>query len=259
MRFKTGKLNLHLGGHPKYGLRVRPYVPERCMGKDCPDYYACSQICPVGAITVTEEKIQWDKEQCVGCMACLPLLAMCGVAMPPDDYFDATSAAIADSALAATKAVGKDRIGYINLALDIAPYCDCVTYSDRAIVPNLGVFASKDPVAIDSACLRKATESAGMPGSIAMAKGVMDPGLPKFTACGSFMGISEEIQPNVGQKIGLGSREFELIEVPPLDDDAPFTFSRIPAGAKHSKLFAKKVIFTRPADSNGPMKSISKT
>ena len=79
-----------------------------------------------------------------------------------------------------------------------------------------------------------------MPGSVAMGKGVMDPGLPKFTACGSFMGISQEIQPNVGQKIGLGTREVELIEVPPADDDAPFRFSQIPAGAKHSKIFAKK-------------------
>ncbi len=237
---KRGKLNLHLGGHPRYGLRARPYVPERCVGKNCPDFDICRQICSVGAIKVTEKRIQWDKEKCVGCLACLPLLAMCGVAMMADDYFDATSAAIADSALAAAKALGPKKIGYINLALDISPFCDCVTYSDRAIVPNLGVFASWDPVALDSACLQKATESSGMPGSVAMAKGVMDPGLPKFTACGSFMGISQEIQPNVGQKIGLGSREYELVDVPPMDNDVPFTFSRIPAGAKHSKLFAKK-------------------
>jgi len=237
---KRGKLNLHLGGHPKYGLKARGYVPERCLGKECPDFQVCGKICSVGAIKVVKKKIQWDKEKCVGCMACIPLLAMCGVAMIPDDYFDATSAAIADSALAAAKSVGKNKIAYINLALDIAPFCDCVTYSDRSIVPNLGVFASSDPVAIDTACLQKATESAGMPGSIAEAKAVMMPGMPKFTACGSFMGISQEIQPNVGQKIGLGTRQYELIQVPPLDDDTPFIFSRIPAGAKHSKLFAKK-------------------
>ena len=236
---KRGKLNLHLGGHPRYGLRARPYVPERCIGKECPDFDVCGQICSVGAITVAGDKIVWDKTKCVGCLACIPLLAMCGVAMMPDDYFDATAAAISDSALAAAKSVNH-KIGYINLALDISPFCDCVTYSDRSIVPNLGVFASWDPVAIDSACLQKATESAGMPGSVAEAKAVMMPGLPKFTACGSFMGISQEIQPNVGQKIGLGSREYELIEVPPLDTDEQFTFSRVPAGAKHSKLFAKK-------------------
>jgi len=237
---KRGKLNLHLGGHPKYGLRTRPYVPERCKGKECPDWEICANICPEGAITMTENGIEWNSEGCIGCLACLPMLAMCGVAMPPDDYFDATAAAIADSALAAAKAVGEGKVGYINLALDIAPWCDCVSYSDRSIVPNLGIFASWDPVAIDSACLQKATEAGGMPGSVAMAKGVMDPGLPKFTACGSFMGISEEIQPNVGQKIGLGTRDFELIEVPPADDDTAFLFTTIPAGAKHKKAFAKK-------------------
>jgi uncharacterized protein len=237
---KRGKLNLHLGGHPKYGLKSRPYLPERCIGKQCPTWEICDNICSLGNITITDRTIEWNRDKCIGCMACLPLLATCGVAMPPDDYFDATAAAIADSALAAAKAIGRDKIGYINLAIDIAPWCDCVSYSDRSIVPNIGVFASWDPVAIDTACLQKATESAGMPGSIAMAKGVMDPGLPKFTACGSFMGISQEIQPNVGQKIGLGTREVELIEVPPLDDDKPFLCTHIPAGAKHCKAFAKK-------------------
>lgn len=237
---KRGKLNLHLGGHPKYGLKSRPYLPERCLGQQCPSWEICDNICSLGNIRITEKTIEWNRDNCIGCMACLPLLAMCGVAMPPDDYFDATAAAIADSALATVKAIGKDKIGYINLALDIAPWCDCVSYSDRSIVPNIGVFASSDPVAIDSACLQKATESAGMPGSIAMAKGVMDPGLPKFTACGSFMGISQEIQPNVGQKIGLGTREVELVDVPPLDDDKPFLSTHIPAGAKHCKAFAKK-------------------
>jgi hypothetical protein len=54
------------------------------------------------------------------------------------------------------------------------------------------------------------------------------------------MGISEEIQPNVGQKIGLGTREFELVTVTPPEVDTPFLCTTIPAGAKHRKAFAKK-------------------
>jgi hypothetical protein len=95
-------------------------------------------------------------------------------------------------------------------------------------------------VAIDSACLQKAKESGGMPDSVAFAKGVMDPGMPKFTACGSFLGISEEIQPNVGQKIGLGQRSFELIEVEPATDPTPFLCNTVPAGAKLGAVFSKK-------------------
>jgi len=79
-----------------------------------------------------------------------------------------------------------------------------------------------------------------MPGSLAATKGAMDPGAPKFSACGSFLGVSEEIQPNVGQRIGLGTREFELVEVPAAEDPTPFLCTQVPAGAKLGKLFVKK-------------------
>ena len=77
----------------------------------------------------------------------------------PEENFAATDAAIADGALGAVTAVGKEKCGFINLAIDISPRCDCVGFADMPIVPNLGVFASKDPVAIDMACLDKVRES----------------------------------------------------------------------------------------------------
>ena len=237
---KRGKLNLHLGTHPKYGMLNASFISQRCTGKDCASWDICSNSCPFDAIEEADGKINWIKEKCVGCMACYMNLLMCGALVLPDDIFDATSAAIADSALATVKAVSEGKIAYINLAIDIAPWCDCGTYSDRSILPNLGVFASWDPVALDSACLQKSTESAGIPGSFAMERGVMEPGLPKFTACGSMMGISEDIQPNVAQKIGLGTREFELIEVPPADVDKPFLFTTVPTGMRFTKMFEKK-------------------
>ena len=237
---KRGKLNLHLGGHPRYGVCNRAWMPQRCEKENCPYYPVCLYICPSGAIVHTEKSVEFRRENCIGCMSCFGLAAVCGVGGMADEWFDATAAAIADSALAAVKAVGKGKVAFINLALDIVPWCDCVNFSDRPIVPNLGVFASWDPVALDSACLQKVKESAGMPDSAATAKGVMAPGLNKFSACGSFMGVSEEIQPNVGQKIGLGTRQFELEEVPPAEDPSPYLFTMLPTGATMGKLLAKK-------------------
>jgi uncharacterized Fe-S center protein len=237
---KRGKLNLHLGGHPKYGLKTRHWMPERCSKEECPQYSVCLHLCPTGAIRHTQTSVEFIREKCIGCLACVGVVTMCGVGFFPDDFFDATAAAIADSALAAVKAVGEGKVGYLNMALDISPWCDCVNFSDRPIVQNLGVFASWDPVAVDSACIQKSKESTGVPGSLAMAKGAMEPGVPKFSACGSFLGISEEIQPNVGQKIGLGSREYELEEVAEAEDPTPFLCTTLPAGAKLGKLFAKK-------------------
>jgi hypothetical protein len=68
----------------------------------------------------------------------------------------------------------------------------------------------------------------------------MAPGTPKFSACSSFLGVSEEIQPNVAQKIGLGTRKFELEEVPVPEDATPFLCTNLPAGLKLGKLLAKK-------------------
>ncbi|MEW6263463.1 MAG: DUF362 domain-containing protein [Thermodesulfobacteriota bacterium] len=238
---KRGKLNLHLGGHPRYGMNARHWMPERCQKEECPQYQVCLHLCPAGAIVHTPETVLFHRHKCIGCLACLGVVTMCGVGFLSDDFFDATAAAIADSALAAVKAIGgADKVGYINLALDITPWCDCVNFSDRPIVPNLGLFASKDPVALDSACLKRAKDTPGMPDSLAMQKGTMDPGLPKFSACGSFLGVSEEIQPNVGQKIGLGTREFELVDVPPVEDPTPFLCTLQPAGLKLGRPLAKK-------------------
>lgn len=238
---KRGKFNLHLGGHPRYGLCARHWMPERCIKEECPDYETCLNLCPANAIVHTKDSVEFHRDKCIGCLACVGVVTMCGVAFLPDDFFDMTAAAITDSALATVKAIGgADKVGFINFALDITPWCDCVNFSDRPIIPNLGLFASWDPVALDSACIQKSKESAGMPDSLAMQKGVMDPGLPKFSACGSFIGVSEEIQPNVGQKIGLGTREYELIEVPPAEDATPFLCNTEPVGTKIGKLLAKK-------------------
>lgn len=237
---KRGKHNLHLGGHPKYGLNNQAFHPQRCTHEECPEIEMCKNLCPFHAIVHTKDEILFHRDKCTGCLACLGVLGMCGVSFLPDDFFDVTAAAIADSALAAVKAVGADKCGFINMALDISPWCDCVNFSDRPIVPNLGIFASSDPVAVDSACIEMAKQSAGMPGSLAMDKGAMEPGIPKFSACGSFMGVSENIQPNVGQKIGLGKREFELVKVPVADDQTPFLCSTTPVGAKFGKAMAKK-------------------
>jgi uncharacterized Fe-S center protein len=122
---------------------------------------------------------------------------------------------IADAALGAVKAVGRENMGYINMAVDITPWCDCVLWSDRSLVPNVGVFASKDPVAIDRACMDMVWQSAGLMDSAAHSAGVTNPGVPKFTASSSLVGASEELQINTGVKVGLGSKEYELIECPP--------------------------------------------
>ncbi|MHA1603952.1 MAG: DUF362 domain-containing protein, partial [Candidatus Freyarchaeota archaeon] len=239
---KRGKYNLHLSLHPTLGLQVLSYFPQFCAGRECPKWEVCEAICPEGALVVPEEgPIQFKRELCKGCLSHLFQTLDCGVfaSLEMLDFLEATSVAIADSALASMKTFEPGKVGFINFAIDISPWCDCISYSDRPILPNLGVFASKDIVAIDRACLDMAVQSVGMPGSAAEQKFVMSPSIPKFSAAGSFMGISEDIQCNVGQEIGLGSKEYELKTVEPMESAIPTFLHPDPAGSVLKKFYKK--------------------
>jgi uncharacterized Fe-S center protein len=168
-------------------------------------------------------------------------MTSCGVLEVHNANQEAANAAIADACLATIKAVGKGKVAFINLALDLTPGCDCQGFSDMPIVPNLGVFASYDPVAIDKACIDKATGAIGISGSTAAEKGVLDAGERKFEACSSRApGVSEEIQLVTGEIIGLGSRQYDLVEVVQgKPEDFAFSPDSRPVGLRFRDKFAK--------------------
>ncbi|MHA1751706.1 MAG: DUF362 domain-containing protein [Candidatus Helarchaeota archaeon] len=243
---KRGKYNLHLGGHPIYGIQNSKFKPKRCKGLKCKYAEDCNNTCPEGAIRVTEDSIIWDKDKCKGCTCHLLKSLACSVFTLPEGYFEVTSAAIADSALAFMKLKGRDKVGFINYAIDITPWCDCLPFSDAATLPDIGVFASRDPVAIDQACLDKCTEVAGIPNTQCVDYGVGDAGVEKFTTASSLFGINVNIQLSVGERIGLGTRKYELIKVEP---GAPSNFRprKMPLGL----YMAKKYKYGHPYPEQG--------
>ncbi len=240
---KRGKHNVHLGGHPKYSVaNAVTWHPENFPGKaNMSDWKILEDCCPYGLFTVTEDTIEWDRERCTSCLGCNGVMAPRGLFEFSEEQFAATDASIADGALGAVTAVGPERCGFINMAIDISPRCDCVNFSDMPIVPNIGVFASKDPVAIDMACLDKVRESHGMPGSIADDFDLLEPGQKRFeTVSATVHGLSEEAQINTGVLNGLGSREYELIEPEPQPITKHlFTLDIRPTGQRLGEKFLK--------------------
>ena len=106
-----------------------------------------------------------------------------------------------------TKAVVQDRPQFhISLVCDVSPLCDCYGVNDTPIIPDVGMFASFDPVALDLACTEACMK---MPRS----------------ADHRFEGNSGELftdlhpvtewraQIDHGKKIGLGTDEYDLIEI----------------------------------------------
>ena len=107
-------------------------------------------------------------------------------------------------------AVVKDRPHFhISLVMDVSPNCDCHAENDAPIVPNVGMFASFDPVALDVACADAVNRQPVLGGS------VLDE-LPKYKD-DHFHNNHPETNWMVGidhaVKIGLGSKEYELIEI----------------------------------------------
>jgi uncharacterized Fe-S center protein len=225
---KRGKFNVHMGGHPRYGIAAATdFHPERCTGRSgCARWQICETCCPYGLFHVTEHSIEWDRERCTNCLAHLGANVWCGVCNNPETTAKAACAAMADGCLAVVKALGRDKVGFINMAIDISPACDCVGFADMPILPHLGVFASHDPVALDRATLDKAVQSLGIPGSAAEDYDATTAGTHKFTAVSahSFEGLSEEIQIAAGSINGLGSMDYEMVIVDPVADQTLWQF-----------------------------------
>jgi len=244
---KWGKFNTHMGCHPKYGIGSS-YIfhPENFKGrKGETDWQILEECCPFNLIHVTEDSIEWEREKCTNCLACLRPMLRRGIFEVSEENFQATNAAIADSCLATIKAVGRGKVAFINLAIDISSGCDCIPYADTPILPHLGIFASYDPVAIDKACLDKAVEVVGVQGSKAEEMDVLDSGKHKFESCSPLLaGLSEEIQHNTGEIIGLGTRHYELVPVEEKElEDFTFSPDPRPAGIRLRHLFNKFRIF----------------
>ncbi len=240
---KRGKFNVHMGGHPKYGFATDcVFHPENCKGrKGDPRWQSLEEACPFGLIHVTDDSIVWQRDKCTSCIACLGAMLGRGIVELSAEHYQATNAAIADACLATVKAVGPDKVGFINLAIDLATGCDCVNFSDTAILPNLGVFAGTDPVAIDKACIDKTIETAGIQGTRAEEMDVLESGQRKFEICSPFLaGLSEETQINTGEINGLGSRKYELVTVPEKKMmDFAFPPDPRPVGVRFRSIFAK--------------------
>jgi hypothetical protein len=101
------------------------------------------------------------------------------------------------------------KVGYINFLTDITPDCDCVAWSDAPLVPDIGILASSDPVALDYASYNLVNEQKGFKDSMLLSN--YEEEADKFK--GVWKKVDGVKQLEYAEKIGLGSMEYELIGV----------------------------------------------
>lgn len=191
---RRGKMEMHASG--------KPVVEEdKCIG--C---RRCAAICAHGGPVFENGKCHIDHDKCVGCGRCI---AIC----PKDAIHEGTSSSnelLNCKMMEYAKAVLSGRPSFhISIAIDISPNCDCHSENDAPIVPNIGIFASFDPVALDQAC---ADAVNGMP---------ENPNTLLSTSEHGHHDHFDDIHPDTNWKqgleyaesIGLGTREYNLIKI----------------------------------------------
>ena len=103
-----------------------------------------------------------DAEHCVGCGRCLGACNFDAIEFDNNAANELLNCRMAEY----TKAVVDGRPNFhISLVVDVSPNCDCHGENDVPILPNLGMFASFDPLALDQACVDACLAAAPMPGS----------------------------------------------------------------------------------------------
>ena len=134
---RAGKMEMHSAG--------KPHVDQNlCIGCQM-----CAKICAHDAPEFENKKATINHDKCVGCGRCIGVCPKDAILSASDESNEILNCKIAEY----TKAVIDNRPHFhISLVIDVSPYCDCHGENDAAIVPNVGMFASFDPVALDVAC-----------------------------------------------------------------------------------------------------------
>ncbi|MDK2890270.1 MAG: uncharacterized protein PWR21_902 [Methanoculleus sp.] len=191
----SGKAEQHAG---------RPFVEvERCGGCG-----KCTTVCPQAAMTLADGRAKLNPEHCVGCGDCMRSCPTGAIEFDWTTEIRPFIERLCEYALGAVR--GKPgRVGYINFLLNITPDCDCVPWSDAAIVPDIGILASTDPVAIDHASLDLINSEQGVARTLLMEN--LAPGEDKFKGVWNYTDGEYQIAYAAG--IGLGHASYRLIEV----------------------------------------------
>ena len=200
--------NLGMGSGSRAGKKdmhdaCRPVVDkEKCVACG-----ACANICAHGAPNLTDEGVMYiDWHKCFGCGRCLHVCPVDAIEADNHDAALYLNYKIAEYA----KAVVDGRPHFhISLVRDVSPYCDCHAENDIPIVPDVGMFASFDPVALDLACAEAVLKQPVMPGS--KLDRANRPDLDNLTA--SFPHTCWRSQIDHARKIGLGEDSYELVTI----------------------------------------------
>jgi uncharacterized Fe-S center protein len=191
---RAGKMKMHCDGKPTIDK-------DLCVG--C---RKCAAFCARDAFSYANGKASIDQGKCVGCGFCVGSCNFHAIESPFDSSNDVLNCKMVEYAKAVLDGRPSFHISVVN---QVSPYCDCHSENDAAVVPDIGIFASFDPVAIDHACIDAVNAAPPIMSSIMSERNVS--GKDHFTDIHPTTDWRRQI--DHGTAIGLGSGDYELITV----------------------------------------------
>ncbi|NLL95019.1 MAG: DUF362 domain-containing protein [Thermoplasmatales archaeon] len=188
---RAGKMEQHSEGVPRVDA-------ESCVGCG-----RCVKECAHGAMSIVDGKARVG-EGCVGCGGCISACRFDAVKPAMDQANEIMCRKMAEYAAAAV--LGKPNF-HVSLIVDVSPLCDCRRGNDAPIIPDVGMLASYDPVALDMACSDLSMEQPVIRGSAGDVGGEGDlftrvqPGSEWYAAI------------DQGERVGLGTSKYRIIRV----------------------------------------------
>lgn len=198
---RAGKKAQHMNGQPEID-------PELCRG--C---RACMKECANDGLSFDEStrKMSINTQNCVGCGRCIGACNFDAIAFANYAATKDLNCRMAEY----TKAVIQNRPNFhVSLIVDVSPNCDCHAENDAPILPNIGMFASFDPLALDQTCVDACLKATPLPNS------QLAEAMEKEDFCDHHDHF-ENTTPNSeyktclahAEKIGLGTRDYEIVVV----------------------------------------------
>ena len=222
---KGGKVQAHNGKKLEFDFNL---CNENCKN--------CLKICPTSALTKDENKnLNFDKKKCKFCYMCKSVCEheVIDIGGSTTEEFIVQ---MVDNALGVVERFGKEKVFYLNYAIDITYQCDCSGSSDIPFVSDIGVLSSLDPVALDQACVDLVHLSYMNPHSILGEINLLKKDekndwfsyIPRFNLVTKKIDLNLdgkvsslwELQLKAAEEIGLGTRNYKLTEVYPDKNDS---------------------------------------
>jgi len=188
---------LAMGCASKKGKMTEHAALTLSISNKCTRCGECVRNCPADAISLDDVKAHIDRDKCISCAECLAVCRFGAVSCNWGQETEALQKHMAEYALGVLK--GKsDRAAFFNFAISITRDCDCFGNPNLAkIVDDIGILASKDPVAVDKATLDMVESKAGRK-------------LPELLGN---LELDPRHQLEHAVDIGLGDAEYELLEI----------------------------------------------